>query len=137
MDKFEKLKTLKSNDLGLFNLKNKVAWGKVVKIYSTNKCQIIFGLNNLIFKFNCKLNKTQICKDSENCYLQEYVSNDDDISKNTKLIKIKCHQFDKEGFLLIDLFDNQLCINTKLIADKKLLTHNYDIEELFDFDSTD
>ena len=137
MDKFEKLKTLKSTDLGLFNLKNKVAWGKVVKIYSTNKCQIIFGLNNLIFKFNCKLNKTQICKDSENCYLQEYVSNDDDISKNTKLIKIKCHKFDKEGFLLIDLFDNQLCVNTKLITDKKLITYNYDIEELFDFDSTD
>lgn len=137
MDKFEKLKTLKSTDLGLFNLKNKIAWGKVVKIYSTNKCQIIFGLNNLIFKFNCKLNKTQIRKDSENYYLQEYVSNDDDISKNTKLIKITCHQFDKEGFLLIDLFDNDICVNTKLIADKKLLTYNYDISELFDFDSTD
>ena len=136
MDKFEKLKALKSTDLGLFNLKKKIAYGKVVKIYSANKCQIIFGLNNLIFKFNCKLNKTQICKDSENCYLQEYVSNHDDIAINTKLIKIICNQFDKDGFLLIDLFDNELCVNTKLIADKKLLIHNYDIEELFDFDST-
>lgn len=137
MDKLEKLKTLKSTDLGLFNLKNKIAWGKVVKIYSTNKFQIIFGLNNLIFKFNCKLNNTAICDSSEKNFFKIYVSNDDDISKNTKLIKIKCHQFDKEGFLLIDLFDNDVCINTKLITDKKLLPYNYNIGELFDFDSTD
>ena len=136
MDKFEKLKALKSTDLGLFNLKKKIAYGKVVKIYSANKCQIIFGLNNLIFKFNCKLNNTRSREDSTISHLKNYVSNHDDIAINTKLIKIICNQFDKDGFLLIDLFDNELCVNTKLIADKKLLTHNYDIEELFDFDST-
>ena len=41
MSKFEKLKTLKSTDIGLFNLTNKNAYGKVVKIlspkYSLNK----------------------------------------------------------------------------------------------------
>ena len=56
MDKFEKLKALKSTDLGLFNLKKKIAYGKVVKIYSANKCQIIFGLNNLIFNLQLNLN---------------------------------------------------------------------------------
>ena len=53
MSKFDKLKSINSS-LGLFNLNNKTAFGKVVKIFSANKCQIIFGLNNLIFKFNCK-----------------------------------------------------------------------------------
>jgi len=135
MDKFEKLKALKSTDLGLFNLKKKIAYGKVVKIYSANKCQIIFGLNNLIFKFNCKLNNTRSREDSTISDLKNYVSNHNDIAINTKLIKIICNQFDKDGFLLIDLYDNDVCINKKLVSDNKLLEHTHHIDELFDFNS--
>ena len=135
MSKFDKLKTLKSNDIGLFNLKNKTAYGKIVKIFSPNKCQIIFGLNNLIFKFNCKLNGTQTNTNSNTNNLIDLVSNSTDINQNTQIVKLTCHNFDKEGYLLVDISDNQKLINKHLIDNSQLSKCNYTPDELFDFNS--
>ena len=135
MSKFDKLKTLKSTDLGLFNLGNKTAFGKVVKIFSANKCQIIFGLNNLIFKFNCKLHNTEINNNSDDKNLLDLVSNSSDINQNTQIIKLTCHSFDKDGYLLVDLNDNQKSINQHLIDNSLLSQHIYSSEELFDLSS--
>tara|TARA_B100001540_G_C15716552_1_gene601006 strand:- start:402 stop:815 length:414 start_codon:yes stop_codon:yes gene_type:complete len=135
MSKFDKLKTLKSNDIGLFNLKNKTAYGKIVKIFSPNKCQIIFGLNNLIFKFNCKLNGTQTNTNSNINNLIDLVSNSTDINQNTQIVKLTCHNFDKEGYLLVDISDNQKLINKHLIDNSHLSKCDYTPDELFDFNS--
>lgn len=135
MSKFDKLKTLKSNDIGLFNLKNKTAYGKIVKIFSPNKCQIIFGLNNLIFKFNCKLNGTQTNTNSNINNLIDLVSNSTDINQNTQIVKLTCHNFDKEGYLLVDISDNQKLINKHLIDNSHLSKYDYTPDELFDFNS--
>ncbi len=135
MSKFDKLKTLKSNDIGLFNLKNKVAYGKVVKIFSPNKCQIIFGLNNLIFKFNCKLNGSKTNTTSNVNNLIDLVSNSTDINLNTQIIKLTCYNFDNEGYLLVDISDNQKLINKHLIDNSALSKYDYSSDELFDFNS--
>ena len=135
MSKFEKLKTLKSTDIGLFNLTNKNAYGKVVKILSPNKCQIIFGLNNLIFKFNCRLSMTCINCSSNIQNLLDVVSNSNDINQNTQIIKLTCHNFDKDGYLLVDINDNQKSINNYLIEKSYLSECSHDSSELFDFNS--
>ena len=74
MSNINKLQLLKSSDIGLFTLKNRQALGKVVHIIRPNICQIILGLNNLIFKFNCKLRNTVENSTSNNDNLSKLVS---------------------------------------------------------------
>ncbi len=122
------LRNLKINDIGDFSLNNKSAVGKVVQIYSSNTFKIIFALNKVIFKFNCKLFNTKL-KDNDNikpilpiiCDITDLAFDKKDISNllldNTKLLKIYCHNFDKEGYLLVDFFnlDDNKSINEQLI----------------------
>tara|TARA_B100001094_G_C18076913_1_gene743106 strand:- start:584 stop:1027 length:444 start_codon:yes stop_codon:yes gene_type:complete len=128
MEKYEMLRNLKINDIGDFSLNNKSAVGKVVQIYSSNTFKIIFALNKVIFKFNCKLFNTKL-KDNDNikpilpiiCDITDLAFDKKDISNllldNTKLLKIYCHNFDKEGYLLVDFFnlDDNKSINEQLI----------------------
>ena len=128
MEKYEMLRNLKINDIGDFSLNNKSAVGKVVQIYSSNTFKIIFALNKVIFKFNCKLFNTKL-KDNDNikpilpiiCDITDLDFDKKDISNllldNTKLLKIYCHNFDKEGYLLVDFFnlDDNKSINEQLI----------------------
>lgn len=55
MSKFDKLRSLTDNDIGEFSLTGRKTVGKVVDIYDANTCKIIFGLDNVIVKFNCRL----------------------------------------------------------------------------------
>ena len=130
------LRNLKINDIGDFSLNNKSAVGKVVQIYSSNTFKIIFALNKVIFKFNCRLFNTKL-KDNDNiksilpmiCDITDLDLDKKDISQllvdNTKLLKIYCHNFDKEGYLLVDFFnlDDNKSINEQLI-DNDLIEHD-------------
>ena len=130
------LRNLKINDIGDFSLNNKSAVGKVVQIYSSNTFKIIFALNKVIFKFNCRLFNTKL-KDNDNiksilpmiCDITDLDIDKKDISQllvdNTKLLKIYCHNFDKEGYLLVDFFnlDDNKSINEQLI-DNDLIEHD-------------
>ena len=85
-------------------------------------------MNKVIFKFNCKLFNTKL-KDNDNikpilpiiCDITDLDFDKKDISNllldNTKLLKIYCHNFDKEGYLLVDFFnlDDNKSINEQLI----------------------
>lgn len=136
MEKYEMLRNLKINDIGDFSLNNKSAVGKVVQIYSSNTFKIIFALNKVIFKFNCRLFNTKL-KDNDNiksilpmiCDITDLDIDKKDISQllvdNTKLLKIYCHNFDKEGYLLVDFFnlDDNKSINEQLI-DNDLIEHD-------------
>ena len=136
MEKYEILRNLKINDIGDFSLNNKSAVGKVVQIYSSNTFKIIFALNKVIFKFNCRLFNTKL-KDNDNiksilpmiCDITDLDIDKKDISQllvdNTKLLKIYCHNFDKEGYLLVDFFnlDDNKSINEQLI-DNDLIEHD-------------
>lgn len=55
MSKLEKLRSLTDNDIGEFSLEGRKTVGKVVDIYDADTCKIIFGLDNVIVKFNCRL----------------------------------------------------------------------------------
>ena len=130
------LRNLKINDIGDFSLNNKSAVGKVVQIYSSNTFKIIFALNKVIFKFNFRLFNTKL-KDNDNiksilpmiCDITDLDIDKKDISQllvdNTKLLKIYCHNFDKEGYLLVDFFnlDDNKSINEQLI-DNDLIEHD-------------
>ena len=55
MSKLDKLRSLTDNDIGEFSLDGRKTVGKVVDIYDADTCKIIFGLDNVIVKFNCRL----------------------------------------------------------------------------------
>ena len=55
MSKLDKLRGLTDNDIGEFSLEGRKTVGKVVDIYDADTCKIIFGLDNVIVKFNCRL----------------------------------------------------------------------------------
>ena len=55
MSKFDKLRSLTDNDIGEFSLAGRKTVGKVVDIYNADTCKIVFGLDNVIVKFNCRL----------------------------------------------------------------------------------
>ena len=59
------------------------------------------------------------------------------LSNNTKLLKIRCYDFDTDGYLLVDLYNinnnDKQSINQKLI-DEHILEH-YNNNELFSFKS--
>lgn len=55
MSKLDKLRSLTDNDIGEFSLAGRKTVGKVVDIYDADTCKIIFGLDNVIVKFNCRL----------------------------------------------------------------------------------
>jgi|TARA_B110000858_G_scaffold195590_1_gene252347 5-keto 4-deoxyuronate isomerase len=136
MSKINKLQTLSSTDIGLFTLKNRQALGKVVHITTPNSCQIILGLNNLIFKFNCKLRNTIENNSSTNESLSKLVCGSDDIINNQTIMKVICYDFDIDGNLLVDLFDlncDESCINNVLIASGNLSPYKHNDAELFQF----
>ena len=136
MSNINKLQLLKSSDIGLFTLKNRQALGKVVHIIRPNICQIILGLNNLIFKFNCKLRNTVENSTSNNDNLSKLVCDSNNILNNQKIIKVVCYDFDTDGNLLVDLFNlnsDQSCINTTLITVGNLSSYNHSDDELFNF----
>jgi hypothetical protein len=109
--------------------------GKVVKILGPNTVQIIFGLNNLIFKFNCKLVNTQINNSSSEYNISKCVSNTISIDNNTKILTIICNKFDNHGFLLVELKDENISINKKLVDNGDLDNYNHSSDSLFDFNS--
>jgi len=55
MSKLDKLRGLTDNDIGEFSLAGRKTVGKIVDIYDADTCKIIFGLDNVIVKFNCRL----------------------------------------------------------------------------------
>jgi hypothetical protein len=153
MEKYEMLRKLNINDIGDFSLKNKTTIGKVVKIYTPNTYKIILALDKVIFKFNCKLYNTKSIDtftDNTNInkvlyFISDITKNIDDtntditklLSDNTKLLKIRCCDFDTDGNLLVNLYDinqtDKKSINQQLI-DEHILEH-YSNNELFSFKS--
>ena len=143
MDKYDKLKKIKNNDIGEFNLKDTKTIGKLVNI-NDDAYVFIFVLSKVIVKFNCKLygitlspNKNinkfknkmlQLCTDQsieiDKCYSDDEISNI--LDKNELLIRIICDNFDLSGKLLVKLFDindnnlsyNQILINENLVNEK-------------------
>ena len=130
MDKFDKLKKIKNNDINEFNLKDTKTIGKLVGI-NKKSYVIIFVLGAVIVKFNCKLfgidvndekknfsknRLLELCTDQKIDLKKEYT--DDELTNildnNELLINIVCDNFDLEGKLLVKLYNidnNELSFN--------------------------
>ena len=136
MSKIDKLQLIKSQDIALFTLKNRQALGKVVNIFSANMCQIVMGLNNVIFKFNCKLKNTVEHKLSCIEKTLDILSDSNDISNNKKIVNIICHDFDTDGNLLVDIYlenETETSVNKKLVSSGNLSSYDHDSNKLFKF----
>ncbi len=134
MSFIDTLKYLTNNDVQEFSLKDKEFHGKVVDVYDGDTCKIIFYNNetNQFLKFCCRLNgidtpelkpsKTKenreqeiiLAKQCRNKLISLCCNNNPTVydenyrqvlETNNHIVKIKCHDFDKYGRLLVDIFD--------------------------------
>jgi endonuclease YncB( thermonuclease family) len=148
----QKLKTIKNNDVSEFSLKNKEFICKVVDIYDGDTCKIIFYDNSSqsFIKYNCRLIgidtpeikplKTKENRESEItkakqcrnklislCCKHENVNEEnykDVLSNHGNLVKIICHDFDKYGRLLVEIFSITEDNNEKNISFNDILIND-------------
>lgn len=128
-------------EVPLFSLNGSSHICKVVYIYDGDTVNIVIDFNNKLTKFNCRLLGIDTCemtsKDATKKqkavqarnFLINKITNEplkdtltkkeikDMLSKSRKLCYVKCHDFDKYGRLLIDLYDN----------DKSLISYNQEL----------
>ena len=115
------------NTVKEFSLSGKERIGKVVDVYDGDSVKIVFSLfetdpldyRYVLYKWTCRLNnidtpeiKTKKTSEKElgikvRDILREKILN--------KMVKIKCHKFDKYGRLLVEIYLHDLCINDWLI----------------------
>ena len=120
MDKYELLRNVNFDDIGDFCLNGRNTTGKIVKIFNSNTFSVIFALNKVIFKFNCKLKNTEINKCNPHkilTYITDDLSNQDNfnlvLKNNKKLLQVRCYEFSQDGYLLIDLIDSETKANIR------------------------
>jgi endonuclease YncB( thermonuclease family) len=128
------LKNIKSSDIPEFSLNGIKTSGKIVEIYDGDTCKIVLLNNNVLQKFNCRingidtpemkplLNKPNREIEIKNAYrcrnrlIQLCTSTsaniDSDVKKvsldtNTKIVYVECLEFDKYGRLLVNIYDNE------------------------------
>jgi endonuclease YncB( thermonuclease family) len=126
------LKNIKSSDIPEFSLNGIKTSGKIVEIYDGDTCKIVLLNNNVLQKFNCRINgidtpemKPPLSKPNreieiKNAYkcrnrlIQLCTNNtidiDSDVKKvsldtNTKIVYVECLEFDKYGRLLVNIYE--------------------------------
>jgi hypothetical protein len=153
MSKYDKLRNLTIHDIGLFNLSERTTVGKIIQITDPTHFQMIIGLDNVMFRFHCKLDYsvTSIDHPSVNRLLQLATDCKFDtnqtfpptelqtlVNTNEKLLTVKCGNFDKDGNLLVELFepnDVTTSIQSILAEEGHILSYVYDPVELFKFNT--
>jgi endonuclease YncB( thermonuclease family) len=152
VQEINKLK-LVNDDVPKYSLKGKKLTGKVVYVYDGDTVHIVFYIMNSFVNFICRLDgidTPELCPKNNNIleknagiksrnYLISKVVNNlsepiseiitkKDIKKicekSTKLITVNCGDFDKYGRLLVELFDNNLCINQAMIDNKFAIAYD-------------
>ena len=144
MDKYELLRNVNFDDIGEFCLNGRNTTGKIVKIFDSNTFSVIFALNKVILKFNCKLKNTVINSCNPQKVL-EYISEDYNeqqdfnniLRNNKKLLNVKCYEFDHDGFLLIDLIDLETKSNIKDILVEQDILKYKQTDNFFNFKKID
>ena len=128
------LKNIKSSDILEFSLNGVKTSGKIVEIYDGDTCKIVLLNNNVLQKFNCRINgidtpemKPPLNKPNreieiKNAYrcrnrliqLSTTINTDvdSDIKKvsldtNIKIVYVECLEFDKYGRLLVNIYEKE------------------------------
>ena len=130
----DELKNIKSSDIPEFSLNGIKTSGKIVEIYDGDTCKLVLLNNNILQKFNCRINGIDTpemkpplnkhnreieIKNAHRCrnkVIQLCTSTNIDIDfngkkvsldTNTKLVHVECLEFDKYGRLLVNIYDNE------------------------------
>lgn len=125
----EKLNKIDENNLEYFSFKGQTFIAKHCNIYDGDTFSVIFEYRGEIIKYRCRCMgyDTAEMKPKKNDPNREYEKMQAIKAKNrleyllnkhpTKLIKIECLDFDKYGRLLIELWNNSIFLNQKMIDD--------------------
>jgi endonuclease YncB( thermonuclease family) len=148
------LKNIKSSDISQFSLNGMKTRGKVVEIYDGDTCKIVLLNNNVLQKFNCRMNGIdtpeikpllsnpnreieiknaykarnrliQLCTNA-NIDFKNFDTKKVSLDTNTKLVYIKCLEFDKYGRLLVNIYDNENSISYNEILINEGFAKKYD-----------
>jgi endonuclease YncB( thermonuclease family) len=134
----DELKNIKSSDISEFSLNGVKTSGKIVEIYDGDTCKIVLLNNNILQKFNCRINgidtpemKPPLNKPNreieiKNAYrcrnrliqlcASTNIDIDSDVKKisldtNTKIVYVECLEFDKYGRLLVNIYEKEKSIS--------------------------
>ena len=134
----DELKNIKSSDISEFSLNGVKTSGKIVEIYDGDTCKIVLLNNNILQKFNCRINgidtpemKPPLNKPNreieiKNAYrcrnrliqlcASTKIDIDTDVKKisldtNTKIVYVECLEFDKYGRLLVNIYEKEKSIS--------------------------
>ena len=128
------LKNIKSSDILEFSLNGLKTSGKIVEIYDGDTCKIVLLNNNILQKFNCRINgidtpemkpplnkpnreieikNAHRCRNKVIQLCTNIIPNVDidfngkkiSLDTNTKLVHVECLEFDKYGRLLVNIYD--------------------------------
>lgn len=92
---------------------------KVESVYDGDSIRIIFPLNGVLYKWNCRLYGIDTPEIRTKCEIEkEFGLKVRDMLRKRilrKVINVKCHELDKYGRLLIDVFCEDNNINEWLI----------------------
>ena len=126
-----------------FSFKNKVIFGKVVKIYDGDTCQINIYIQNELFRFNVRLDGYNSPELKSNNLIEESYAK---ISKKVlselimdKIVLLKCSNFDKYGRILGRIYVNNtfnnknslLEVNEYMIQNKLGYPYHGEKKEIF------
>lgn len=109
-------------DAPLFSLKNYKVKGRVTKVYDGDSITLIFPLFESVYKWKCRLlgiDTPELRSHNETEKNNAYKIRD--ILRNkilNKLVEIECHEFDKYGRLLVNIYCEDCYINDWLIENK-------------------
>ena len=130
----DELKNIKSSDIPEFSLNGVKTSGKIVEIYDGDTCKIVLLNNNILQKFNCRINgidtpemkpplnkpnreieikNAHRCRNKVVQLCTNIIPNVDidfngkkiSLDTNTKLVHVECLEFDKYGRLLVNIYD--------------------------------
>jgi len=151
-----------TNETPFFDLKGNTYYVKVVEVYDGDTCYIVMRFNKKFLKFKVRAlgydspemkplksdpNRDKIIKmayKSRDFFISKLtnINNYQDLSKkevnnllkkNTKIIKMKCHGFDKYGRLLGEFFEDNISINQEMINKSYGIPYDGGTKKSFEF----
>lgn len=137
---FNFLKKDSCQKINFFNLNGIETWAKIVKIYDGDTCHVVLLMNKQPYKFRVRLANIDTAEKNsddplEVAWAERAIQRFQSLIAHNPIVWIKCHNFDKYGRLLADLFpmnlrnDNGGGIQTQSINETLLqdsLAYKYD-----------
>lgn len=135
----DELKNIKSSDILQYSLNGIKTSGKIVEIYDGDTCKIVLLINNVLQKFNCRMNgidtpemKPPLNKPNREIEIKnayrcrnkvvqmctniipnvdiDFNSKKISLDTNTKIVYVECLEFDKYGRLLVNIYETPTSI---------------------------